>query len=428
MTINWLIDPNARWVVTGCMLLGLSSGILSSFAMLRKRSLLGDALAHAALPGICIAFMLTGERSIPVFMVGALASGMLGAFFIQMITRYSRIKQDTALGLILSVFFAFGIVLLTQILHSPGGTKSGLDKFLFGQAAAMTGNDVKWMTVCAGFTVLLSAGFYKELKLLCFDPGFADGIGFPSKWLDGFLNILIVMIVITGLQAVGVVLMVAMLITPAAAARFWTHNLGRMVLLSGGIGALSGILGTYISTLAPRLSTGPLIVLSATALFLVSMIFAPQKGLLAKAVRYLSLRKTVARQNLLRTLYEMAEDTGNWKMSFDLTQVAEQRSQSRVILTRNIADLEQDGLVVCVNEKVHLTKSGLKEAYQIVRNHRLWEMFLMHEEQLAADHVDRDADLIEHFLPRETVLELERLLHVHDKTLKLPPSVHPIHS
>lgn len=426
MTINWLLDPNARWVLTGCTLLGFSSGLLSSFAMLRKRSLLGDALSHAALPGICVAFMVTGERSIPVFMVGAMVSGALGALMIQLITRYSRIKQDTALGLVLSVFFAFGIVLLTQILHSPSGTKSGLDKFLFGQAAAMTGGDVQWMAICAGLTALLAGGFYKELKLLCFDPGFADGIGYPSKMMDAFLNILIVLIVISGLQAVGVVLMVAMLITPAAAARFWTHKLGRMVVLSGVLGALSGIVGTYLSTLAPRLSTGPLIVLSATLMFLISLFVAPQRGLIAKLVRYLRLRKTVSRQNMLRTIYELAEDADDWDRSFSLHEIACQRNQSTLYAGKQIHDLEEDGLVVRVNQSVNLTEKGLHEAYQIVRNHRLWEMFLMHEEQLAADHVDRDADMIEHFLSKEIVVELERLLHVHDKELKLPPSVHPI--
>lgn len=426
MTVNWLIDPNARWVLTGCMLLGFSSGILSSFAMLRKRSLLGDALAHAALPGICIAFMVTGERSVPVFMVGAMISGILGACMIQIITRYSRIKQDTALGLVLSVFFAFGIVLLTQILHAPGGTKSGLDKFLFGQAAAMTGDDVQWMAICAGITALLAGGFYKELKLLCFDPGFADGIGYSSKFMDTILNILIVLIVITGLQAVGVVLMVAMLITPAAAARFWTHKLGRMVILSGLIGAVSGVVGTYLSTLAPRLSTGPLIVFSVTLLFVLSLFFAPQRGLFAKGIRFIRLRKMVARQNMLRTIYELAEDHENWKQAFSLQDIANQRNQSTVFASKQIHSLEEDGLVVRLNKQVNLTEKGLQEAYQIVRNHRLWEMFLMHEEQLSADHVDRDADLIEHFLPKEIVLELERLLQVHDKELKLPPSVHPI--
>ena len=134
--IRWMLDPNAQWVLMGCTLLGISSGLLSSFAMLRRRSLLGDALAHASLPGVCAAFLLTGERSIPLFMLGALVAGILGALFIQGITKYSRIKEDTALGLVLSVFFAVGIVLLTRILHSNTGTQSGLDKFLFGQALA----------------------------------------------------------------------------------------------------------------------------------------------------------------------------------------------------------------------------------------------------------------------------------------------------
>ncbi|MDP8244329.1 MAG: iron chelate uptake ABC transporter family permease subunit [Candidatus Hinthialibacter antarcticus] len=424
--MNFLTDINAQWVLAGCVLLGICSGILSSFAMLRKRSLLGDALAHSALPGVCVAYLIVGERSIPAFMLGALAAGMLGAFCIQFITRHSRIKEDAALGLVLSVFFAVGIVLLTYILNSSGGNKAGLKTFIFGQAASMIGRDVYIMASCAIVVIVFSLLLYKEMKLLCFDVGFADSLGYSSTWLDALLNILIVLVVVIGLQAVGVVLMVAMLITPAAAARYWTDRLNRMTLLSALFGGLSGALGVYLSALAPRMPTGPWIVLSATLMFILSLLFAPARGLLAKGLRTWSLRSRVARENALRSLYEWSERKNGWDDWAPLEDIASMRSQSHAQALRNLRGLKSNQFVEEQSGAFRLTKDGQEQAYQVTRNHRLWEMYLMYEEEFDADHVDRDADFIEHFLTPETVKELERLLDSHKLNLKQPPTAHPI--
>lgn len=296
--MNWtqiFLDPNTQWILLGTMLLGLSSGVIGSFAYLRKQSLMGDALSHAALPGVCVAFMLTGTKSIFFFLIGAIVSGVIATFMIGYITRNSRIKQDSALGIILTVFFGFGIVLLTQIQHSDSGNQSGLDKFLFGQAASMVQSDVYTMTVISVILVALSILFFKEFKLLSFDPGFAKGIGLPILMLDQFIMLLIVTAVVVGIQAVGVVLMAALLITPAVAARYWTEKLHIMVVLSGLFGALSGFAGTMISTMANNLPTGPLIVLSATTIFVFSVIFAPSRGVIAKSMLQLSARKNYQR-------------------------------------------------------------------------------------------------------------------------------------
>lgn len=286
-------DPNTQWILLGSVLLGLSSGVLGSFAYLRKQSLMGDALAHAALPGVCIAFMLTGSKSIFFFLIGAVIAGLIATFGIGYVTRNSRIKQDTALGIVLSVFFGFGIVLLTQIQHGDSGNQSGLDKFLFGQAASMVLSDVITMTIVATALVLVCVIFFKEFKLLSFDPGFAKGIGLPVAWLDQFLMFLIVVAVVVGIQAVGVVLMSALLITPAVSARYWTEKLGVMVVLSGIFGALSGLIGTMISTTANNLPTGPLSVLAATLLFVLSVLFAPRRGLVSKLLLRYAVKRDV---------------------------------------------------------------------------------------------------------------------------------------
>ncbi|MNK49176.1 Manganese transport system membrane protein MntB [compost metagenome] len=282
--IRLFLDPNARWILLGCMLLGLSSGVIGSFSYLRKQSLMGDALSHAALPGVCIAFMLSGSKSILLFLIGAAAAGFLATFGIGYITRHTRIKQDAALAIVLSVFFGFGTVLLTHIQHSGNSNQSGLDKFLFGQAASMVQSDVIIMALISVVLIGICCLLYKEFKLLSFDPGFARGLGYPVALLDQLIMFLMVVAVVVGIQAVGIVLMAALLITPAVSARYWTEKLGVMVILSGLFGALSGLAGTFVSASGSNLPTGPLTVLAATTLFLISMALAPKRGLLSKLI------------------------------------------------------------------------------------------------------------------------------------------------
>lgn len=301
-------DPNMQWIFFGCLLLGLSSGVIGSFSYLRKQSLVGDTLAHAALPGICIAFMLTGVKSIGIFLIGAGAAGIIATFGIGYITRHSRLKQDAALGIVLSSFFGLGIVLLTFIQHGDYGNQSGLDKFLFGQAAAMVGSDVITMSVISIALVTICALLFKQFKLISFDPGFAKGLGYPVALLEQLLMLLVVVAVVAGVQAVGVVLIAALLITPAVSARYWTNRLGVMVALSGAFGALSGALGTWISSSVSNLPTGPVTVLAATALFGLSILFGPERGLLAKRIQ----RARVKRRFLLES--ELLHTAANERM------------------------------------------------------------------------------------------------------------------
>jgi len=303
--LEWLHifrDPNAQWILFGCMLLGLSSGVIGSFAYLRKQSLMGDALAHAALPGVCIAFMLSGSKSIFLFLIGAAVAGVIATFGIGYITRNTRIKQDSALAIVLTVFFGLGIVLLTQIQHSGNGNQSGLDKFLFGQAASMMRSDVITMAVISIVLIGVCTLLFKEFKLLSFDPGFARGMGYPVAFMDQLIMFLMVVAVVVGIQAVGVVLMAALLITPAVSARYWTERLGLMVILAGVFGALSGLIGTYISASGNNLPTGPLTVLVATALFVISVIAAPRRGLLSKLLLRVSVRNKVKQEQALAQL------------------------------------------------------------------------------------------------------------------------------
>lgn len=280
-----MISGNLLWILAGTMLLGIAAGVIGTFSFLQKQSLIGDAGAHAALPGVALAFLLTGEKSLPVLMIGAIATSTLAIYSIQLIVSYSKVKADAAIGLVLSVFFGIGIVLLTIVNRQPGGNQSGLNHFIFGKAAAMTKSDLSWLLICALIILFVSMLFYKEWKLMIFDPIYAKTTGLPVGMLKAMLTGLIVMTIVTGIQAVGVILMSALLIIPAATAKLWTKTLVTMLLFSGVLGGISGIVGTYISSIKTGLSTGPIIVLVSAIVFFISYFISPKAGLISKYIR-----------------------------------------------------------------------------------------------------------------------------------------------
>ena len=281
-------DYTLRTVAIGTAILGIVSGALGSYAVLRKQSLVGDAISHAALPGICLAFLITDSKTPLVMIVGASLAGWLGILVVTAIVRNTRIKEDAALGIILAVFFGVGIVLLTLIQKIPNANQAGLDKFLFGQAAALLERDIKTMGIISIMVISLTLLFWKEFKLLCFDPTFGASLGFPMKILDILLMTLIVIAIVIGLQAVGVVLMSAMVVAPASAARQWTNRLAIMVCLAAFFGAIAGVTGAIISSTTTRIPTGPMIVVCASVIFLFSLAFAPNRGLVWQSL----LKKT----------------------------------------------------------------------------------------------------------------------------------------
>lgn len=285
MLAELVFDYTLRNVALGSALLGIVSGVLGCFAVLRRQGLLGDALAHAALPGICIAFLLTGSKTPLVLMVGAALAGWLGTLVLLWIVRATRLSEDTALGIVLSSFFGFGIVLLTLIARRNDAHQAGLDRYLFGQAATLVQEQVFTMAIVGALALLLVGLLYKEFKLLTFDTAFAASLGLPTQRLNVLLTGLIVLAVVIGLQTVGVVLMAAMLVGPAVAARQWTNRLGVMIGLAALFGALSGISGALLSVSDAHLPTGPMIILSLTAIVAGSLLLAPARGLIWEWLR-----------------------------------------------------------------------------------------------------------------------------------------------
>lgn len=278
--LTLLQDYTFQTVALGSALLGLISGVLGSFAVLRKQSLLGDGISHAALPGIVMAFLLLGAKHTEVLLLGALISGLLATILIVAIVKHTRIKFDGALALIMSAFFGLGLSLLTYVQKIPNSNQAGLSRFIFGQASALLRRDIIVMAVVGAVLLVLLFLFWKELKLFAFDSEFAETLGFAPNKLNLLLSAMIVLAIIIGLQTVGVILMSAMLVAPAVAARQWTNKLWVMVFLAAIFGALSGVVGTMISSIIPRMPTGPAIVVVVSTLVLVSILFAPGRGIL----------------------------------------------------------------------------------------------------------------------------------------------------
>lgn len=356
-----LTDFTIQTITFGTAIIGLTCGILGSFAVLRKQSLLGDAIAHSALPGIAIAFLLTGVKDTLLFIIGASMSGIIGAIWIMSITNKTRLKSDSALGIILSVFFGFGIVLLTIIQRKPDANQAGLERFLFGQAATLVLSDVIVIAVIGILSLILVIIFWKEFKLLTFDPNFAITLGFNIRILDLLLTSFIVVAIVLGLQAVGVVLMSALLLAPAAAARQWSNKLGRMIFISAVIGALSGIIGTAISASNLRLATGPIIVLIAIFLVLLSFVFSPSRGLLSRQLRYIKNRKNMRLNKTLAQMLEIVDTHEDFSHPHSIRLLNDFQGFRKKCLK----ELENLGFIKIESSNWSLTDEGYKKAKDI---------------------------------------------------------------
>ena len=433
-----LRDYNTRLVVICTMLLGCACGLMGGFLLLRKRSLMGDTLSHATLPGVGLSFMLLvalgGDgKSMPILLAGAGITGVIGCAAVLFIREQTRIKDDAAMGIVLSVFFGAGVAILGMIQKMPEGSAAGLESFIYGKTATMVMSDFQilvFITVCV---ITCSLLLFKEFRLLCFDENFAAVLGWPVKFLDILLLALITAVTVAGLQAVGLILIIAFLITPAAAARFWTNQLDRMLMLSALIGAASGWIGASLSAFFPRLPAGAVIVLVAALFFVVSMLIGTERGVMIRILRQSQLEKRMGRQHLLRALYEILEG-GRVTEELNIRtvpfrQIRGRRTWSDRQLRDYIRRAYNEGLVEAPNkaDSILLTETGLVEAKQVTRNHRLWEIYLIEYADVATSRVDRDADMVEHILGDKMVTRLENKLQAYRIASSLvPQSPHPI--
>jgi len=367
MIEQFLSDYTLRTVTLGSALLGTVGGVLSAFVVLRQQSLLGDAVSHAALPGIGLAFLITGSKAPLILMVGAAIAGWMGAVMVLLITKNSRVKYDSALGLVLSVFFGVGLVLLTFIQKSSLPNQAGLDSFLFGQAASLVMEDVLTMTIMGGLALVIIMLFWKEFKLLAFDPEFARSLMLPVRWLDFGCTTLLVIVIVIGLQTVGVVLMSAMIIAPAAAARQWTDNFGVMTLISAIIGTLCGAGGSILSATTSNLPTGPIIVICAAGVVVISILVAPHHGIVWYRIRQTLQNRKLRAEAVLLDLFDLAKqhESPQYPHMEKVLRVIYPQSGS---LRRQLQGLQSKGLVTKNDQGAWaLTPDGVSLCYQLIK-------------------------------------------------------------
>lgn len=388
-------------------ILCFAAGVVGTFTYLRKRALIGDVISHSVLPGVAIAFMLTGVKNPVYFLIGAITSGLLSIWIVDYVQAKSKLKPDTILALTLSVFFGVGIVFLTDIQHSENAAQSGLDSFLFGKAASMGMLDIQLFSVIAIINVVCIAIFLRGFSLISFDENYARGLGIKVSFLKSFLAVLTVITVAVGVQAVGVVLMAALLITPAAGARFLTNNIKKMLLYAGSFGFASGVIGVFISYSGTGMPTGPWIVVVLSLLALVAIFFGKEKGMYSRMKMRVSNNVKINNENVLKDIYKLAQDGENTITINDLIEKEKYPpSKLKSILKR----LEHDRLIDQVRAFVILSDNGRIAARAVIRKHRLWEIYLSKYFQLEEDHVHDDAEGIEHVITPEIEKHLIKLL------------------
>lgn len=408
LVLNVRYDYTLRTVAIGGALLGVVSGVLGCFAVLRQQSLMGDALSHAALPGVAIAFLLFG-RDLGFLLIGAFVASWLGVQFIQSVTRTTRIKQDTAMGVVLAAWFAAGIALLAYIQARPDASQAGLDTFIFGQAAAIVESDVRLIAIVGTASFLMMALFWKEFKLVTFDTEFAGANGFRVNLLNVLLSTLIVVAIVLGLQLAGVILMVGMLIAPGIAARQWTNKLNQMVMLAAVFGAFAGGTGAIISAVDTDIPTGPMIIVVAFSLVVISIGFAPNRGLAWTLLRRRGDRKRFAAKTVLDDMFHYAYDHG----ALD-TAVPESflLGVSGDVARDGLKRLEKKGHVRQVAEDGwQLTPAGAEIASRNAQNALLWDVYRQYADELKLPLIaeDRQQDIHE-LLPAPIVARLQQKL------------------
>lgn len=419
-----LQDSYVRNVVLGTVLLAVVSSMVGTFTLLRKRALLGDAISHAILPGLCLAFLLYEEKNPLILLIGAFVTGWLSILFINFIKKHSHLSEDTAIAIVLSFFFGIGIVLLTRIQQMAHlSNKAGLNHFLFGSAIGLNETDLIVFGSVALLVLVCLVLFYKEFLLISFDISYAQSLGIPVVALELLLSTLTVLAIVIGIQTVGVVLMSAMLITPAAAARFWTHRSGKLFLWASLFGAIAAFSGTLTSYLSPS-PTGPWIVMYLSLIALASFFFAPKRGIVTRKIAEQQFKNKILEENILKAMYQSREVSDDF---FAPVTREELKDINENDFAKGIKRLYRHRFVKKTPDgKWFLSHQGKTKGERLTRIHRLWELYLTTYMNIADDHVHEDAESIEHIITPELEKILMKKLNYpsadpHDKKIPYKP-------
>jgi manganese/zinc/iron transport system permease protein len=376
--MGWLIDLlplsyTDSVVLIGAVILGVAAGVLGTFAVFRERSLVGDALSHATLPGVCIAFIVTGAKDAATLAIGAGIACLVGAVLIVLIERSGRIRPDAAIGVVLASFFSLGIVLLTYLANFNNASQAGLDKYLFGQAAGLLESDLVVMGALCLVSLVAVALAFRPLKTTLFDASFAGSIGLPVRLLELAMTALLVIAIVIGVRTVGAILMVAMLIVPAVTARQLSDRLSTLLPIAGVVGAVVGATGALLSESA-ALPTGPVIVVTGFVVALAALLFAPGRGAAWRVRQVARDRSRLSTESVLIDL-ETALHAGPPPTEAELT-AASGRSSGAV--RRALRRLDRTGMIVREGDRLHLSESGAAAAHALFERRALWGAWLEH--------------------------------------------------
>ncbi len=402
--------------VLGAILAGGTCGILGTFVTLRRMALFGDMIGHAVLPGVAFGFILAGTKDNLALVLGALAAGLLAAGATRAIVARSRLKEDAALGITLSTFYAVGVWLLSWITRRPelSSQASGLKSYLFGNPAVVQSDDLLFLAVATVLVLVLVIVFYKELLACSFDAAFAETIGLPTRAVGVVFIVVLTSVIVVSISMLGVILVAALLVIPAACAFLLTERLRSMMIVSAAVGGGSGFLGAYVDFVF-RTGVGPAIVTVSFAALVAAFLGSPRHGVLARGLRHRRLAQRTVRENLVASAFRVCEREGittpeGSSTSVPLERIARERGEDLQATRRQARTLAGSGWGEVEGDALVLTAEGETRGQRIVRGHRLWELFLQREASLAPDHVHAGAEEIEHFLNEDAIEELEELL------------------
>jgi manganese/zinc/iron transport system permease protein len=437
--LAYFIDPVLRAPTIGSMLMCLSAALVGVVIFLRKQSLLGEALSHAAYPGVLIGVVFaallgwndTYNSGIPILiMAGAFITALLGLWMINLLVRKVGVRADSALCFVLSSFFGIGLTIASRVQFTHSGLYKQSINYLYGQAATMTDIHILIYGILSLLILLTLVIFYKEIQAITFDRDFARSMDIPVKRIDFLVFMLVVFAVVIGIRSVGVVLMSAMLIAPAAAARQYTQKLSIMLILAGLFGLTSGYLGNYLSVQGGTLlsleypesrialPTGPMIVVVATVIAVLSLFLAPERGLITRVIRIVHFRYQCLCENILKQIWRHGP-----KESLAIFELANYQNVSQLYIRFVCKQLVASGwLYPMENQSYKLTPDGEFRAAHIVRLHRLWEVYLADYLGIGVERVHRSAEEMEHIITPELEKELTLLL----KNPKKDPHHQPI--
>lgn len=409
-----LSNPNVRYVVISSVLLGISASVVGVFAFLKKNSLVGETVAHSMLPGIGLAFILSGSRDPIVLIIGAVVAAWVSLLFMEWISKIRPIKRDMALAITLTGFFGIGIMLMTHIQRGGYGDHSGLDHYIFGNVAAMTKNDAFVFSGLAVFVLVVLTIAYKEMKMVSFNADYAQSKGIPTRLMEIGMSSLNILAIAGGIKAVGIVLMAALLIIPAAAARYWAREMRSLIVLSAIFGAIAGIFGSYFSFQRSGMPTGPLIVVVLALATAVSVILAPNKGLLARRRKRARRGNKMLAENLVKRLYQKGEKNNEFEKFVAYAEVREELCLKRKDFYKSLRLSIAYGWIIPRMGELRLTKKGTEVGHTVNRLHRLWEIYMARRAGTPLEFVHETAEVMEHLLTPELEQEIKEELGLCD--------------